>query len=74
MRLTDRSLQLEDAESHGKLLVVPIYAALQPEQQANVFKPTPPGMRKVGSLALLLRPHALFADVFPMHCLRECWA
>ncbi|CAL8470833.1 g10375 [Coccomyxa elongata] len=45
--IPERSLQLDDAESHGKMLVVPIYAALQPEQQANVFKPTPPGMRKV---------------------------
>ncbi|BDA45577.1 ATP-dependent RNA helicase DHX8 [Coccomyxa sp. Obi] len=45
--IPERSLQLEDAESHGKLLVVPIYAALQPEQQAKVFEPTPPGMRKV---------------------------
>ncbi len=29
------------------LLVVPIYAALSPEQQAKVFEPTPPGKRKV---------------------------
>lgn len=42
-----RSLQLEGAGSHGKLLVVPIYAALQPEQQAKVFEATPAGMRKV---------------------------
>lgn len=33
----------------GDLLVVPIYAALSPEQQAKVFDPTPPGKRKVCS-------------------------
>ncbi|KAK9904219.1 hypothetical protein WJX75_007114 [Coccomyxa subellipsoidea] len=45
--IPERSLQLEGAGSHGKLLVVPIYAALQPEQQAKVFEATPAGMRKV---------------------------
>lgn len=42
-----RVQQLEGGEAHGRLLVVPIYAALPPEQQVKVFEPTPPGTRKV---------------------------
>jgi hypothetical protein len=41
-------LQASGAPSLG-LTVVPIYAALSPEQQARVFEPAPVGMRKVRS-------------------------
>ncbi|KAL4447805.1 hypothetical protein ABPG75_005024 [Micractinium tetrahymenae] len=40
----------EDEQAAGRpreLLVLPIYAALPPEQQLKVFQPAPPGTRKV---------------------------
>lgn len=36
-----------DADRPRELLVLPIYAALPPEQQLKVFQPAPPGTRKV---------------------------
>lgn len=33
-----------------ELLVLPIYAALPPEQQMNVFQPAPENTRKVNAL------------------------
>ncbi|KAJ6823114.1 pre-mRNA-splicing factor ATP-dependent RNA helicase DEAH10 [Iris pallida] len=41
----ERARQLP--EGSQKVLVVPIYSALPSEQQMNVFKPAPPGHRKV---------------------------
>lgn len=43
-----------DADRPRELLVLPIYAALPPEQQLKVFQPAPPGTRKVRCLAGLL--------------------
>ena len=39
----------------SEMLVVPIYAALSPEQQARVFEPTPAGKRKVRLPSGILR-------------------
>lgn len=35
------------AGAAGELIVLPVYAALAPEQQARIFEPAPPGARKV---------------------------
>lgn len=46
------------------LLVLPIYAALPPEQQLRVFQPAPPNMRKVGRV--LVRTFLLDDALLPV--------
>ncbi len=43
--LQDRARQLKPEQAEQALLVVPIYAALPPEQQMRAFEPAPKGTR-----------------------------
>lgn len=46
--IVERGAALPPAPGRPGLLVLPIYAALPPEQQLRVFQPAPPSTRKVG--------------------------
>ena len=45
--LKDRMLHLADAGSAPPLLILPMYSLLNAEQQALIFQPAPPGVRKI---------------------------
>ena len=44
--IKERAAQLPPDANRPELLVLPIYAALPPEQQLRVFQPPPEGTRK----------------------------
>lgn len=46
--IRERAAQLPPDADRPGLAVLPIYAALPPEQQLRVFQPSPEGTRKVG--------------------------
>ena len=43
----DRERRLDASYAGLKMMLVPLYAALPPEQQLKAFEPAPPGCRKV---------------------------
>lgn len=49
--IRERAALLPPDPNRPELLVLPIYAALPPEQQLRVFQPAPEGTRKVGLAA-----------------------
>lgn len=55
-----RAGQMHGLEGPEQLVLVPIFAALPPEQQAKVFEAAPPGSRKVRTPVLSSWPAIVF--------------